>query len=100
MKIFVISRRQDGARREALVAQLRARRLAFELVEAADGRALAEHVELRPSHTYKDNVVTWAPVTARRVKMVVEDTYDSRGRGRAGRASSCPPPRSRSARRC
>ena len=42
----------------------------------ADGRALAEHVELRPSHTYKDNVVTWAPVTARRVKMVVEGTYD------------------------
>ncbi len=40
MKIFVISRRQDGARREALVAQLRARRLAFELVEAVDGRAL------------------------------------------------------------
>ncbi|HNX35761.1 MAG TPA: acetylxylan esterase [Kiritimatiellia bacterium] len=37
---------------------------------------LAERVEFRPSHTYKENVATWKPVTCRRVRMVIEDTYD------------------------
>ena len=37
---------------------------------------LAEHVAFRPSHTYKENVTTWKPVTCRKVRMVIEDTYD------------------------
>ncbi|HRR35129.1 MAG TPA: hypothetical protein P5026_13590, partial [Kiritimatiellia bacterium] len=37
---------------------------------------LAEHVAFRPSHTYKENVATWKPVTCRKVRMVIEDTYD------------------------
>jgi hypothetical protein len=37
---------------------------------------LAEHVAFRPSHTFKENVATWKPVSCRRIRMVIEDTYD------------------------
>jgi len=42
----------------------------------ADGKPLAEHVAFRPAHTFKENYATWKPVRCRRVKMVIEGTYD------------------------
>ncbi len=42
----------------------------------ADGKPLAEHVDFRPAHTYKENYATWQPVRCRVVKMVIEDIYD------------------------
>ena len=42
-------------------------------------KPVLEHRDFRPSHTYKENYATWTPVRCRRMKMVVEDTYDQAG---------------------
>ena len=42
-------------------------------------KPLLAHRDFRPSHTYKENYATWAPVRCRKVKVVVEDTYDQAG---------------------
>ena len=36
---------------------------------------LAEHVEFRPAHTFKESFATWKPVKCRKVRMVIEETW-------------------------
>ena len=50
-----------------------------ESVEKGEWVPLAEHVDFRPSHTYKENYATWNPRRGRTVKMVIEDSYDQAG---------------------
>ncbi len=53
------------------------RKASFYALDEAGQRPLAEHVEFRPAHTFKQSFATWPRTRCRRVKMVVEGAWET-----------------------